>query len=182
MKILSKFNSNEFSISSEFNSNYLTPIIKNLLFKAKREWDDYDEVYHCCCLIEEVRTSKHMNMDFHIMKRDGEHLGIALVNRGLLDLNIFFKEPIQVKENIQDILILNYFHICHEGRGNGEKWLRDVIIPYYRNKRYRAIYMKSSHPRAFSMYTRLGSEIGGYISYSDNKLFKREGKVFKIPL
>ncbi|MED3728744.1 hypothetical protein HPB58_14500 [Priestia filamentosa] len=182
MKILSKFNGNEFSVSSEFNSNYLIPIIKNLLFKAKKDWDDYDEVYHCCHLIEEVKTRKDMNMDFHIMKRDREHLGIALANTGLLDFNIFFKEPIQVKEDIYDILILNYFHICQEGRGNGERWLRDVIIPYYKTKGYRAIYMKSSHPRAFSMYARLGSEIGGYISYSDNKLFKREGKVFKILL
>jgi hypothetical protein len=182
LKILSKFNDNEFSISSEFNSNYLIPIIKNLLFKAKNEWDDYDEVYHCCRLIEEVKTKKDMNMEFHIMKKEGEHLGIALANTGLLDLNVFFKEPIQIEEDIQDILILNYFHICEDGRGNGEKWLRDVIMPYYRTKRYRAIYMKSSHPRAFSMYTRLGYEIGGYISYSDNTLFKREGKVFKIPL
>ncbi|NRZ12029.1 hypothetical protein [Clostridium beijerinckii] len=55
MKIISKTNGISFGVSSEFKSEYLAPIIQNLLFKAENEWDDYNEVYHCCKLIENVK-------------------------------------------------------------------------------------------------------------------------------
>lgn len=181
MEIISKINGIDFGVSSEFKSEYLTPIIQNLLFKAENEWDDYNEVYHCCKLIESVKNNKNMNMDFHIMKKDGKCLGVALISSGIFDYKIFFKEPIQINEEDKDVLIFNYFHIAQEGRGNGEIWLKN-IIKYYKSKYYKAIYLKSSHPKVFSMYNRLGIEVGEYSSYSDNKLFERKGKIFKIML
>ncbi|MDS0527420.1 hypothetical protein NNC19_17150 [Clostridium sp. SHJSY1] len=177
MEIINNRNGIDFGISNEFKSEYLTPIIKNLLFKAENQWDDYNEVYHCCELIENVK----MNMDFHIMKKGEKYLGIALVSHGILDYKTFFNESIQINEDTKDILIFNYFHISKEGRGNGEMWLKN-IIEYYKSKHYKAIYLKSSHPKVFSMYNRLGLEIGEYSIYSDNNLFERKGKVFKIIL
>jgi hypothetical protein len=52
MKIINSINEIDFGISKEFQSQYLTPIIQNLLFKAENQWDDYDEVYHCNRLIQ----------------------------------------------------------------------------------------------------------------------------------
>lgn len=181
MEIINKLNGIDFGITNEFKSEYLIPIIQNLLFKAENQWDDYNEVYHCCNLIETVRRNKNMNMDFHIMKKGEKYLGIALVSSGILDYKTFFKEPIQISEDTKDILIFNYFHISKEGRGNGEMWLKQ-IIEYYKSKHYKSIYLKSSHAKVFSMYNRLGLEIGEYSSHSDNNLFERKGKVFKIIL
>ncbi len=181
MEIISEINGINFGISKEFKSEYLMPIIQNLQFKAENEWDDYNEVYHCCKLIEDVKNNKNMNMDFHIMRKDEKFLGIALVSSGIIDYKMFFKEPIYIDEDNKDILIFNYFHIAKEGRGNGELWLKK-IIQYYKAKHYKAIYLKSTHPKVFSMYNRLGIKIGEYSTSSDNKLFERKGKIFKIML
>lgn len=182
VEIIGKINDINLGVSTEFKSEYLEPIIQNLLFKAENEWDDYNEVYHCCKLIESVKSSENMNMDFHIMMKGEKRLGIALVSRGVFDYKMFFKEPIMINEDDKDVVIFNYFHISQEGRGNGERWLRDSIMQYYKSKHYKAIYLKSSHLKVFSMYSRLGIEVGEYTSSSDNELFKRKGKIFKIIL
>lgn len=179
MKIINSINEIDFGISKEFQSQYLTPIIQNLLFKAENQWDDYDEVYHCNRLIQGVKKAKNMNMDFHIMKKNEKYLGIVLITGGSIDYSLFFKEQIDIEEKENEVLIFNYFHISKEGRGNGEVWFKN-IIKYYKEKNYKAIYLKSSHPKVFSMYRRLGKEIGEYSSKSDNDLFERKGKIFKI--
>lgn len=53
-------------------------------------------------------------------------------------------------------------------------WFKNII------KYYKAIYLKSSHPKVFSMYNRLGKEVGEYSSKSDNDLVEGKGKIFKI--
>ncbi|MFC9601679.1 hypothetical protein ACFTQL_28460 [Peribacillus butanolivorans] len=90
MEVIHKINDINFGVATEFNSKYLTPIIQNLLFKVENEWDDYNEVYHCCNLIEKVRNNNDMNIDFHVMMKDEKYLGIALVNKGIIDYKIFF--------------------------------------------------------------------------------------------
>ena len=181
MEIINSANGICFEVSKEFQSQYLTPIIQNLLFKAENQWDDYDEVYHCSRLIQGVKKNKDMNMDFHIMKKDEKYFGIALITSGKIDYSLFFKEQIDIEEKDNEVLIFNYFHISKEGRGKGEAWFKN-IIKYYNKKNYKAIYLKSSHPKVFSMYTRLGKQIGQYSSKSDNNLFERRGKIFKISL
>lgn len=44
-------------VADAFESNMLVPIIKNMLYKAENEWDDYNEAYHCCQFIEAVRKN-----------------------------------------------------------------------------------------------------------------------------
>ncbi|MEH7124655.1 hypothetical protein V7127_15635 [Bacillus sp. JJ1773] len=182
MEVIHKINDISFGVATQFDSKYLTPIIQNLLLKAENEWDDYNEVYHCCQLIENVRKNKNMKIDFHVMMEDKNYLGIALVTSGIIDYKVFFKEPISISQNDKDVLIFNYFHISQEGRGNGQIWFRDIIMPYYKSKNFKTIYVKSSHQKVFSMYCRLGTEIGEYTSSSDNQLFMRKGKIFKITL
>ena len=73
-------------------------------------------------------------------------------------------------------LFLNYFHISPKA----EKWellvKKLVIIPHYQDKE--DLYLKSSHSKAFSLYQRLGEEIGSYQTLSDNGEFKRNRKDF----
>ncbi|HGM3506378.1 TPA: hypothetical protein ACKOR7_000943 [Clostridioides difficile] len=42
--------------------------------------------------------------------------------------------------------------------------------------------VKSSHPKVFTLYNRLDKCIGEYISRSDNGLYERIGKMFRISL
>ena len=121
-------------------------------------------------------------MDFHVMMQGEKNLGIALVNKGIIDYKIFFQDLTPINENNKDVLIFNYFHISQEGRGLGQIWFRDIIMPYYKDKNFKTIYVKSSHTKVFSLYSRLGIEIGEYTNSSDNQLFMRKGKIFKIML
>lgn len=172
----------KFLVTDKFASNMLIPIIKNVLHKAETDWDDYNEVYHCCRLIELVRQTANIQMDFHYIKKAQDILGVALVTKGIIDLPMFFPTNISVEDSPQNILILNYFHTETAGRGWGEHWLKSIIFPYYQDKNFLTLYVKSSHPKVFSLYDRLGSSIGIYKSSSDNGLYARSGKIFKINL
>lgn len=171
-----------YSVADTFDSNMLVPVIRNLLNKAETEWDDYDEVYHCCRLIESVRKNPTMQMDFHYIKKGQDTIGIALITRGIIDTSLFFPKGFHLADPADSILVLNYFHISTEGRGTGEYWLRDIIIPHYAEKGFISLYVKSSHPKVFSLYGRLGESIASYESESDNGLHHRSGKIFKISL
>lgn len=165
-----------------FESSMLTPIIKNLLHKAENEWDDYDEVYHCCHLIEAIRRYPGMKTDFHYIKKGGENIGIGLITHGLIHIPLFFPENFRFSDPRESVLVFNYFHISPEGRGTGGFWLKDIILPHYSGRGFTSLYVKSSHPRVFTLYGRLGENIGEYISRSDNGLQTRPGKIFRIPL
>lgn len=181
MPTLKQENDLIFSFETEFSSSYLRPIALNLLDKISRGWDDYDEVYHAGRLIHKVLQDPAMKMDFHSLKKFGAHLGTVLMTTGQINLELFFKNTVSIPPT-ETPVILNYFHIAPEGRGNGKRWLADVLMPYYKALGCSAIYLKSSHPKAFSLYGALGEEIGAYESISDNRLYTRKGKIFKLPL
>lgn len=170
-----------FGISGEFEGRFLAPVIENLLLKSKQGWDDYNEVYHCTGLIEKVKARPDITMDFHVMEQDHDCLGIALVSHGDISSDIFFPNRGIVDEPEDLTVVLNYFHIAPRGRGNGEKWLKKILA-YYQKKGYRFLFLKSSHPQAFSLYQRLGEPIGEYSGSSDNGLYQRTGRIFKIEL
>lgn len=172
----------QFLITNTFDGKMLIPIIKNLLHKAENEWDDYDEVYHCCHLIETVRKNQNMKMDFHILKKGEDNIGIGLVTHGIIDMPLFFSDTMRTLDAAENFLVFNYFHISHDDRGHGTHWLRDIILPYYQAKGFVAVYIKSSHAKVFSLYNRLGESIGEYESKSDNGLWTRPGKIFRVPL
>ena len=122
-----------------------------------------------------------MKVDFHTLTKNDNYIGIALVTYGNIDFNIFFNTPLNIEEKENEILIFNYFHISSDARGNGSLWIKE-IINYYKNKKFKSIYLKSSHEKVFSLYNRLGIEIGQYNNWSDNHLFLRQGKIFKISI
>lgn len=180
--LLRQRNGLDFRVSDTFSGKMLVPIIQNVYEKAENDWDDYDEVYHCCQLIETVKQNPAMTMDFHTIQKEDAVLGIGLVTHGTIDLKHFFPDISIVTDPVEKILVFNYFHVAPEGRGNGESWLRDIIIPHYADKGFLALYVKSSHPRVFSLYGRLGEKIGEYSSRSDNGLYLRPGKIFRVPI
>lgn len=171
-----------YSVTDTFESDMLVPITRNLLYKVENEWDDYNEVYHCCQLIETVRNSPEMKMNFHFIRNAQQTVGVGLITYGVIDMHIFFPDSFTLNEPMESTLIFNYFHICAEARGTGEHWLRDIIIPYYKEKGFVSLYVKSSHPKVFSLYGRLGECVGQYESKSDNELHVRSGKIFRIRL
>lgn len=172
----------DFYLTDTFWGELLAPVIKNLLWKAEHDWDDYDEAAHCCRLVERVRQKPEMQMDFHYIKKDGVHVGLAAVTYGEIDKQLFFPLDIDLPDALNKIIMFNSFHVSAEGRGNGEHWMRDIIIPHYAAQGFWALYVKSSHPKVFSLYGRLGEVVGTYTSKSDNGLFEREGRIFRVPL
>lgn len=175
MKIASH-NGFDFVVSDVFKGEYLNALIDNLKVKYQNNFDDYNEVYHCNELIHKLQKDPDIKVEYHLMYKDKQCLGIAVISSGKIDSIKFFDQEF-FKTNDNDI-VLNYFHISPLGRGNGTYWLKEIILPYYQNKEY--MYLKSSHPQAFSLYQRLGQEIGSYTTVSDNGDFKRNGKIFRI--
>lgn len=181
MEIIDQRSGYVFGVAKEFEGRFLAPIIANLLAKSQNGWDDYNEVYHCTGLIEKVKARPDITMDFHVMERDEDCLGIALVSRGEIGSEIFFADKKIIDEPLEASIVLNYFHVAPSGRGNGEKWL-EKIMDYYQKKGFRFLFLKSSHPQAFSLYRRHGKPIGEYTGSSDNGLYQRTGRIFKILL
>ncbi|SNS17113.1 hypothetical protein SAMN05446037_100596 [Anaerovirgula multivorans] len=178
MKLLKKIDGYEFIVEKGFHIRYLEPILQNMLWKIRNDWDDYNELFHCCCLMESICRTLDTWIDTHFIKKNESIVGVVLIEGGKIDFNKYLK----INGNLQkgNNAMLNYFHIMPEARGNGERWLREVIIPYYKEKGIDNIYLKSSHIRSFSLYQRLGTEVGQYSTKSDNHLYNRGGKIFKI--
>ncbi|MBP1044317.1 hypothetical protein I6N95_25235 [Vagococcus sp. BWB3-3] len=123
-----------------------------------------------------------MVTDFHFIRQNQQIIGVLLGTRGELDYRLFFQEVALLEPKGKEVVMLNYFHIAPEGRGNGQFWLKEIILKYYQNEGLSKAYIKSSHPQVFSLYQRLGKQIGEYSSLSDNGLFERQGRVFELSL
>ncbi|QZY54550.1 hypothetical protein [Crassaminicella profunda] len=182
MEVLKKINDLEFKVVEGFNIKYLEPIVLNMLWKMKNNWDDYNEVYHCCQLMESIQKTDDAWIHTHMMKKREEVVGVVFIEGGKIDFNHYLKVKINNEVINENNVMLNYFHIAPDARGNGYKWLSQMIIPHYKNKGIKNIFLKSSHEKSFSLYRRLGSEIGCYTTKSDNQLYTREGKVFQIKI
>lgn len=176
MKELAKDNGFVFMVSHEFKGEFLSPLIDNLKVKYQNNYDDYNEVYHCNKLIHVLAADKDVNVDYHVMYQGPDCVGLALISTGKIDAIKYFDQPLFNKDAAN--IVLNYFHVAPNARGNGTNWLKNIILPYYQDKDY--LYVKSSHEKAFSLYERLGQTISSYESMSDNNKFKRNGKIFKI--
>ena len=173
----------ELWVSDTFDGAMLAPILCNTLDKAEHgRWDDYDETAHCCRLIEAARRDPGLHMEFHTARRDGRVVGICLATRGRIAQPLFFPAHLLPADLSAAMGVLNYFHIAPDARGFGRRWLRDVILPRFRETGVEQVFVKSSHPRAFSLYRSFGEEAGAYTTQSDNGLHTRQGLMFRITL
>jgi hypothetical protein len=170
----------DFNVTSDYHSQFMIPILENTIVKAREDWDDYHEAFHFTKLVNETRQNKKVTVEYHSIMNKGTCVGIAMIRYGSSKANdVSLPSNIGIKENS---IVLNYFHIAPEARGNGTYWLKEIILPYYKKQGFTYAYIKSSHSKVFSLYERLGLEIDEYYTYSDNYLYERKGKVFVITL
>lgn len=181
-KILVQKESLEYGVINEFSGQFLVPIIKNVLQKAETNWDDYDEVYHYNKLVQTVQSSQQMVIDFHFIRKEQVVVGIFMATHGKLEHDLFFTTDTKLFSDSDKVVIFNYVHISPDARGLGRHWLKDIILPFYQKSGFTNAFIKSSHPKVFSLYGELGEKVGDYESNSDNNLHKRYGKIFKIEL
>lgn len=178
MELLSTNNDLKFYVDQEFNIKYLSPIQKNVQWKLENDrWDDYNELYHASKFIENLKVY-NISFDSHLLYKNDNMIGVLFIVRGAVTE---LEKAVNSKDEAQSLL-LKYFHITEKGNGHGGTWLKSVIIPYYRKKGFKQIYVNSSHVESFPFYTRLGEKISEYEQISDNQLNKRRGHKFLIKL
>ena len=181
--VLYEKNGFEFCFSDSFEGKFLLSLLENMKEKILNEaWDDYNELHHCCKIIHDFSQQPGVVMDFHTLRKDNEQLGMVMMTHGAIDRNIYACSGLSISDPLDQVALLSYFHISPAGRGNGTFWLRDLIMPFYADQGYTAIYLKTSHPKAFPLYDRLGAVIGNYTVPSDNAVHMRVGRIYRIPL
>lgn len=168
----------KYNVTNELDYKSFIPIVKNMEWKMLNGWDDYNELSHCCKLINSYSRKHNAWINIHTVEESGEVVGCLLIIGGEADFSSYGLEIKNNKENV----MLNYFHVSPMARGIGTNWLTKEIFSYYREKKIRNIYVKSSHETAWSLYERYGKEIGCYKASSDNNIFERNGKIFVLEL
>ena len=176
MKVIGTTETNtSFKLYTSFESRLFVPIGTYVNWKLNNTWDDYNELYHAIKYIEKIHKIDGIWYEIHTIERENEIKGVVTIVGGALN---------KIESNIDEsnTLLLKYFHIIEKGKGYGSYWLKSIIIPYYRNKGYREVYVSSSHPKSFDFYKKMGTEVKNYRKTSDNGLFERRCKSFLIPI
>lgn len=166
-----------FKKETQFKGEFLSPLILNLNDKFINCYDDYNEVYHCNQLIHKLSIDSNITLDYHVLYQNNSCCGIALISFGYLTSPLS-----ELDVNPDDCIVLNYFHITKSARGTGTFWLNDIILPHYQKLGFKTCYLKSSHQKAFSLYSRLGKKIGEYTTMSDNHQYIRNAAIFEIKI
>ena len=112
MMDLGKHNGYTFKVSNEFKGEYLVPIIDNLKVKYRDFYDDYDEVYHCNQLVHILKNDPNVNVDYHVMYKYDQCVGLAMVTTGNIDSSKYLNKGL-----MQLFLIISIFHQRHEEMG-----------------------------------------------------------------
>lgn len=172
-----------YRVENRFRPAMLAPIARNLLDKLEHDWDDYDEVAHSLDMICRLSKETGTSTAYHTAEKEGRVEGFLMVTSGeRFPLWLFPREFCREGRNLRRSAVLNNFHVAPEARGIGERWLRETVLPRCAADGIERVYVKSSHARAFSLYRRLGREIGCYETQSDHGLQLREGRIFEISL
>lgn len=167
-----------FEVADAFEPRFLAPVAHYVHGKLTSERDDYNELSHALRFFHQAGQSDSLWVDTHLIKQAGDLVGCVFLVGGAVDA-IENRFHINTPE---ESLLLKYFHIVNKGQGLGQKWLNEVIIPHYRTRGFRHIYVSSSHPLSFGFYGRWGMEIASYSAPSDNGIYMRQGKSFVINL
>lgn len=167
-----------YCLSDKYKPEFLYPIGEYVLWKLKTSWDDYNELYHAAAFFEKVGEDKAIQIDSHLLFINSGLSGVVFILYG----NLRKIEKRMLIRDEQKSLLLKYFHIVEKGRGYGQNWLSKVILPYYKSMAYKDIFLASSHPDSFRFYEKFGRTIGQYCSKSDNQLYERQGKFFRLEL
>lgn len=166
-----------FFMHTSFKNSFLLPIGHYLNWKLKYDWDDYNELYHCHQFIEEVQSKDGVWLESHTVEKADDIIGVLLIVGGELHR---LSNSIDIDPTTT--VLLKYFHIIDKGNGYGTYWIKQIIIPYYRNKGLKTIFISSSHEKSFPFYERLGKEVSTFVKNSDNGRYVRKCKSFYISL
>ena len=179
MELLFQHENEKYILDKKFDIKYLLPISHYVQWKLENNfWDDYNELFHATKLTEILKKDVDVWIDSHVFYRNDILTGVLLIVGGKL-------KKLETKyfiENEDQSLLLKYFHIIDKGQGFGRYWINSIIIPYYKERGYRHIYVNSSHEKSFPFYKELGSLIASYEQISDNNLYFRNGNCFLINL
>ena len=105
MKIASH-NGFDFVVSDVFKGEYLNALIDNLKVKYQNNFDDYNEVYHCNELIHKLQKDPDIKVEYHLMYKDKQCLGIAMISSGKIDsIKFFDQEFFKTNDNERFIII-----------------------------------------------------------------------------
>ena len=157
----------------------IKPIKDNVLQKKSNdEWDDYDEFKHTKDWLKNINKQQTKLIVFSY-KHKNENVGIIFISEGYEVRNFLDGNNLDYDNNC---VKLGPFHISHKFRGIGENWIKTEVIPYLLEQNIKTIFIESSHPKSFSLYSRLGKQVAKYIKKSDNNIFTREGKIFRIEI
>ncbi len=177
MEILLEKENLKFTVDKDFNLKYLTPILQYVGWKLENyRWDDYNEFYHATRLVAQYQSDPDLWFDTHLLLKDDSLIGVLLITGGKIRK---LENRYEIADENQSLL-LKYFHVADKGKGYGTLWINSVILPHYRQKNYRYLYVNSSHPASFLFYGRLGKQIAEYQQQSDNDRFTRQGSCFMI--
>lgn len=179
IEVLSSTDDLKFIVDRDFNMKYLSPVNTFVQWKLESEnRDDYNELFHATKLVSDLQGHPDIWFETHAILQGSSVTGVLLMVGGAISE----LENRYVIDDEERSLLLKYFHVVNKGQGHGSRWLNSIILPHYRHKMYRKIYVSSSHPASFSLYDRMGKKIAEYQQSSDNQMYLRRGQCFLIDL
>ena len=175
MRIIGRKDELNFVLYNSFESRLFSPIGKYVSWKLENMWDDYNELYHAVRYIEDLKSRNGIWYEIHTLERNKEIKGVLTIVGG--DIPAIESEK---RLDLENTLLLKYFHILEKGKGHGSYWLNSIVLPHYSEKGFSNIHVSSSHPKSFDFYKKIGAELNSYTKMSDNGLYERKCKSFLI--
>ena len=153
--------------------------------KINGMYDDYDEYKNTIQWIENIKNiilnEEDVLTAYYIENSENDIVGIifALTENEIIKK---FREKHNIKVDDCKQCQLICFHIDKQYRGIGKKFLENYVFKDLKDKKINIIFIKSSHNKALSLYSKFGNVVGNYIGISENQLYQRYGYIYKIQL
>lgn len=149
-------------------------------------YDDYNEFNNTVQWFENRKSAILNNKDiitaYYIENYSNEVIGIIFALTGNYSIENFLeRHNIEVKKDDSKCQLI-CFHIDKNYRGIGKKFVENYVFEDLKKKNINTVFIKSSHNKALSLYSKLGEKIGNYIGLSEHKLYQRYGYIYRIEL
>lgn len=175
------------SIEDFSNLERLLNPVKKYVEEKKNNgmYDDYNEFNNSIKEFENKKESiinNEDNLTAYYIENNNEVIGIIFAITGKCSISNFLKKYNIPAEQSSNYCQLTCFHINKDFRGIGRKFLENYVFEDLRKRKINTIFIKSSHNRALSLYSKLGKLVGNYIGLSEHQLYQRYGYIYKIEL
>lgn len=169
----------KYYVTDIFNSKMLIPIVKNIRCNKENEWYDYNEMQRCHTLINSIHETG-LKLDFHSICKGEDMVGIGIIAHGTENVTFAFPKTFHPAEEADSIVICSQLHFPVEKLDMGNYWLENIILPYYSEKGFEALYVKSSYFKAISLQRGLGKRMEQY--HNDTGLKPQAERIYRIQL